>query len=85
MCERCKRLETELLRRPQLGDLQHVRERIARKERMYEVVLARNTILKRRLDEALEHVRMLERESARDVVSARATTQEEKTPSAEPV
>lgn len=59
--ERIKTLERDLLRRPQLGDVEHVRERIARKERMYEVVLARNEVLKRRLDEAHARIHQLER------------------------
>jgi hypothetical protein len=51
MCARCKTLENQLLRRPQRGDLEHMRERLRRKDAMYEAVLARNEVLKRRLDE----------------------------------
>ncbi len=61
---RIRTLENELLRRPQIGDVEYVRERIARRERMYEVVLARNEVLKRRLDEANARLRELERVAA---------------------
>ena len=49
--DRIRTLEDELLHRPRVDSLEHLRERVARKERMYEVVLARNVILKRKLDE----------------------------------
>lgn len=61
---RIRTLENELLRRPQLGDVEYVRERIARRERMYEVVLARNEVLKRKLDAAEQRVRELEQVAA---------------------
>jgi hypothetical protein len=74
---RIEQLEDQLLRAPQRGDLEHMRERLRRKDAMYEAVLARNEVLKRRLDEADGRYRMAERETARGVVSSRATAKEE--------
>lgn len=48
---RVRWLEDELMRRPQRGDVEHVRERLRRKERMYEAAIARNQVLRRKLDE----------------------------------
>ena len=50
--DRIVTLERELALRPTKAQLDYVAEYAKRKEALYEAVLARNVILKRRLDEA---------------------------------
>jgi hypothetical protein len=49
---RIQHLEQLLAERPTNQQIEYVAEYARRQKKLYEVVLARNTILKRRLDEA---------------------------------
>ena len=58
---RIERLEDELLRRPLKGDVAHTREKLARREAMYEAAIKRNEVLSRRLRDAEARIKELER------------------------
>jgi hypothetical protein len=51
LLHRIETLEMELSRRPTRDQIQYVTEYARRQKKLYETVLARNVVLKRRLDE----------------------------------
>lgn len=61
---RIERLEDELLRRPTYSDVDDVREKLRRREAMCNAAIARNEILVRKLRDAEQRIRELQKVAA---------------------